>query len=267
MMLSRRALAVVLSRLLILSALLAAGCGQAAAPATPAAPAVEPTTVEQDPAEPTVTPEPTATPVPPTATPEPTATATATATVTPAPTLGPADGESFSAWCVEEGVSTQYITDPLTPLDTNRPGAVRDGALEVRNLPAGACVFLYTFNQPAPQGLKLNVYDTLSAEPWLTADLVPVESRPETVAAVLTHAYIVAPPAWDISYTFAVVDSAGSELRRDPVNLHRWEPPLCWNGMKPDLVTLRCPLQQDLHPWDPGYGQPVPTLTPGPEEN
>jgi hypothetical protein len=170
--------------------------------------------------------------------------------------------DSLSAWCIQEGVALSYISDPLKPLDNVRTGTIVNGALEVRNLPAGACVFIYSFNQPAPQGLKLQVFDSLNKEPWLTADLTPVQGQPQSAAVTLTHSYIVAPPAWEIHYQFALIDANGTELRRDPVNLHRWEPAICWNGQKPNVFTLRCPLQQDLHPWDPSYRTPFPTAVP-----
>lgn len=110
--------------------------------------------------------------------------------------------------------------------------------------------------------MTLQVYEERAQKPWLTADLAPLEGKPETLAATLRHTYIAAPPLWDVSYQFVVADASGKELRRDQVNLHRWKPALCWNGRLPNVLTLRCPLPQDLHPWDPSYGTPIPTFPP-----
>ena len=235
-------------------------CSPAAAPQPTAFPSPLPPATQT--AAPTPTAEPTATATA-AATEEPTAVPpTATSTPTTAPTLGPAADNSLSGWCLPEGVSVDYIESPLTPYPDSRIGTAANGAFEVRNLPAAACTFVYTFNQPAPQGLTLAVYSGDSSEPWMTAPLEALEGQPESVSATLTHTYITAFPFWQTAYRFAVLDSAGAEVRSDPVNLYRWQPELCWNGQLPDLNTLRCPLQQDLHPWDAGYGTPFPTPKP-----
>lgn len=194
----------------------------------------------------------------------PTAVPTATRTPTATATFGPAAADGLSGWCLPQGVSTQYIESPLTPYPDARIGALANGAFEVRNLPAAACVFVYRFNQPVPEGLTLAVYAPDSSEPWMSAPLEALADQPDTASATLTHTYITAFPSWQTSYRFAVLDDSGAELRSDAVNLYRWQPALCWNGALPDLNTLRCPLQQDLHPWDAGYGTPIPT--PKPEE-
>lgn len=223
-------------------------------PAPTATQAAEPTTA------------PTATDQPPTATVVPTATDTPTEAPMAEPTPGVIGASGLSAWCLPEEVSVTALQKPLEPPQTARIGEMVEGALEIRNLPVSACVFNYTFDQPAQEGLKLQVYEQRAKSPWLTADLLPVEGHPEMVMAILRHTYIVAPPLWNVSYTFTVVDSAGQELRRDAVNLHRWTPTLCWNGQPPNPITLRCPLAQDLHPWDPSYGTPVPTGQPEEED-
>jgi len=154
-------------------------------------------------------------------------------------------------------------TDPLNPPASARVGESSADGLEIRNLPAFACVFTYTLNGPVPDSLQLQVYEMRAEKPWLTAALTPVEGSPNTVSATLRHTYIIAPPLWDVSYKFALFDAgSAAELRRDTVNFHRWTPTLCWNGRKPNPITLRCPLAQDLHPWDAGYGTPMPTGLP-----
>ncbi len=195
----------------------------------------------------------TATPLPPTATPQPSAT----------PNLALAQ-DGLSAWCLPQNVLVSAASDPLAPPAKAQIGKIENGALEIRNMPWSACVFLYTFNQPAPSGLTLEIYDLNQKTPWWKADLTPISSKPTTVYTLLRHTYIIDPPLWNVGYEFAVRDANGTELHRDRVNLHRWVTGLCWQGTYPDVRTLYCPPQQDLHPWDPGYGKKLPTVTPRP---
>ena len=131
-------------------------------------------------------------------------------------------------------------------------------------MPFSICNFMYNFNQPAPAGLKLEIYDLNQKKPWWTTELKPVDAHPNMVYAPLRHTYIVNPPLWNVDYEFVIRDANGNELQRNQVNLYRWATGLCWQGTFPDPVTLYCPLQQDLHPWDPGYGKKLPTVTPRP---
>lgn len=251
---------------LLLSVLLVSACSPVAN--TVVAPTSEPTSVPPTAAQeivPSATPLPSATatqPSPPTATAIP-------PTQTPEPTETPAlaiVGEGLSGWCLPENTLLSAAENPLAPAETAELSAMVNGALEIRNMPWSACVFTYTFNQAAPDGLKLEVYEVGAQAPWLTSDLKPVGDKPEMVSTVLTHTYITAPPFWQISYEFALKDGNGQEIARTPVNLYRWQPPLCFNGQPPNVHTLRCPLWQDLHPWDPGYGEILPTFTPNPDD-
>lgn len=248
-------------RLLALAilAVFAAACTQAAPTAAPTAaqPTVaQPTAAPTEPATlaptsttaPTATTAPTDTPVPPTDTPEPTV----------APTLGTLE-DGLSAWCLPTGMLSTLFTDPAAPPQNAVFGAASAQGFEINSLPQTACTFIYTFNQEVTPGMKLQVFGLDQAAPWLTADLVPVESAPDSAAAQLSHTYITQPPFWDVSYDFVVVGEDGSEIRRDRVNLHRWKPKLCWNGQLPNLNTMLCPEMQDLHPWDPSYETPFPT--------
>jgi hypothetical protein len=167
--------------------------------------------------------------------------------------------DGLSAWCLPPGMLTTQYQDPAAPPQNAVLGAVTEAGFDVSNLPHTACTFIYKFNQAVQPGMKLQVYELNQKAAWLTADLVPVESVPDSAAAQLTHTYIIQPPLWDVSYEFVVVDAAGAEILRDQVNLHRWKPELCWNGQLPNINTLRCPLMQDLHPWDPSYRTPFPT--------
>lgn len=256
----------ILIRLFLLAVLIfGAGCTQAAVPVTTATFEVKPL-----PSSTTLPPTLTLETLPPTwtATPEPTATATvlpsATATNTPAPTFGPA-ADGISAWCLPEEADLLSTTDPANPPSFAKIAKWNGQSLEVNNLPSNGCVFLYTFNQNILDPLKLEVFAAGITGPFLTADLVPVPRNEKAAYAVLRHSYIITPPVWDISFTFVVSNSQGQKLRTDQVNLHRWVPKLCWNGRRPNPLTLRCPLPQDQHPWDPYYGTPMPTGEP--EEN
>jgi len=250
---------------LLLVGLLSSACSPAAPTSAPIA--ASPTTIQA--VEPSATPMPTAT-----ATEQPTATATATATEvpptnTPEPTATPAlalTADGLSGWCLPQNVLLSAASDPLSPPETAQIGAYTNDAFEVHNMPWSGCVFSYNFNQAAPEVLKLEVYEINAKSPWLTADLKPVEGKPEMVSALLTHSYIIDPPFWVINYEFALKDASGTELSRTPVNLYRWQSELCFNGNPPNVRTLRCPLWQDLHPWDAGYGKILPTFTPGPED-
>lgn len=245
-------------RLLALALLFvfAAACAQATPTAAPTV--AQPTTAPTETAtlaptattEPTATLAPTDTPIPPTNTPEPTATA--------APTFGPAE-DGISAWCLPNEMIATLFNDPAAPPQNAVFGAASTEGFEVNSLPHTACTFIYKFNQEVTPGMKLQVFELNQSAPWLTADLVPVAEAPDSVAAQLTHSYIIQPPYWDISYDFVVVDADGAEIRRDRVNLHRWKPKLCWNGIYPNLKTMLCNEMQDLHPWDPSYRTPFPT--------
>ncbi len=256
--------ALILSSLACL--LIMTACGSAS-PAAPSAAPVSDTAPAASAPTATATVEPTATPAP-SNTPEPTLTATLppptetpapTATVTPDPNALPV---GISGWCLPDEVMVSAASDPMKPPEAALIGTMVENGLEIRNQPFSVCVFRYTFEQAAPQGLTLEIYDINQKTPWWKAELTPVEGHPNTVYTQLRHTYIIDPPLWEVHFEFAVRDSGGAELQRDVVNLYKWETGICWQGNKPDPVTLYCPLQQDLHPWDLGYGTALPTVTP-----
>ncbi len=257
-----------LASLVLLLVITACGPAGTTQPAAPAA---------------TLAQESTATPLPPTAPAAATATAaapTATNTEAPLPTATQIPSmptpqpsptadlaglqKGISGWCLPQDVLVSAADDPLKPPERAQQGKIVNGALEIRNMPFSICVFLYAFEKPAPSGLKLEIYDLNQKTPWWKSDLTPVDGKANLVFTRLRHSYIVDPPLWSVGYEFVVRDSSGAELQRDVVNLHRWTTGLCWQGTLPDPVTLYCPLQQDLHPWDPGYGKKLPTVTPRP---
>lgn len=191
-----------------------------------------------------------------------TSTSAPTFTNAPEPTLGLV-GDGLSGWCIPEGVSLSLLDQKNTPPENAKVGKFTNGEFDINDLPVGACLFRYSFNKTAPEDAILEIYDSNPTSPWLTIKLTPVSEDPQTIAGVATHPYIIAPPFWDISYTLVLKDGSGAEIQRDTLNLHRWKPGKCWNGQYPNINTMRCPLQQDLHPWDIGYNTPIPTLTPG----
>jgi hypothetical protein len=230
-------------------------------PTAPAAAAPEQNATATFPPPPTATSAPTNTEVP-TATPTPLPTSTPEPTATPQLALAQ---DGFSGWCLPENVLVSAASDPMNPPPAAEKSKIVDNALEIRNMPFSVCIFMYKFNQTAPAGLKLEIYDLNQKIPWWKTDLNPVDGQTGTVYTRLRHTYIVNPPLWNVSYVFVVRDANGTELQRSQVNMHRWATGLCWQGTYPDPITLYCPLQQDLHPWDPGYGKKLPTVTPKPK--
>lgn len=233
---------------------------QAQATATTKAPALPTATQASTPTAPPVATATTAPTQAPTETLAPTSTSVPP-TPTSVPTLGFAE-PALSGWCVEPDTLLLSTADPASPPANARIGKQNGSAFEINNLPSNGCVFMYTFNQPVPQGLKLAIFDLNQKKPWLETDLSAVNGKPDSAAAILRHSYIIAPPLWKVSFTFAVSDASGNTLRSDRVNLNRWIPRTCWNGQPPNVFTLRCPLAEDLHPWDPSYRTPIPTYIP-----
>ena len=229
---------------------------------------VQPTQTAQ-PEQPTLPPPTPTNPIPTsTETQIPTATAvpaTATATATPIPPLALTE-QGISGWCQPD--ASYVLPASYTPAANGKPIAYTNGAIEVNGLPSSACQFFFTFNQPLSadvlKGIQFQAFETKATKPWLTAALEPVADQPNTAGLVTTHTFIIAPPFWDVSFEFALVNADGTVILRVPANLHRWKPAKCFNGMYPNINTLRCPLWQDLHPWDPGYGKFLPTFTPEP---
>ncbi len=260
-------ISLLLTGILLTCSMLVAACSPTGA--APAAANTQPPAPTNTAVQNTATLPPTATAVP--------AVSTATAaptdippTATNAPTAAPALAlaqDGLSAWCLQPDTPIEQITaqisDPLNPPAGALLGKTVAGTFEIRNLPSSGCVFTFKFNQPAPAGLKLQVYDQSSSGPWLTTDLQPISGQPDTLMVALRHSMIVAPTWWDVNYRFSIVNASGEELWGDTIGMHRWNIDYCWNGRKPrDVNNPRCPLVQDLHPSDPGYGTPVPTAKP-----
>ncbi len=231
---SRSSKLVYLLSLVLPAVLFIAGCtptATAVIPANtvkPAAPAVAPSPTQ----EPTQAP----TPVPATATALPTATAQATATATSAaatptateaatiPQANQQPDQAVAAWCLPFDAAVSNAKDPLQPPANAKKAKYANGVLELRNLPSNGCVILYTFDNAAPTGLKLEIYELKQKKPFFTVDLQPVSSKAETVWAFIRHTMIVAPPKESLSFTLVVRDPLGQVLHSDQVNIHSWVP-------------------------------------------
>jgi len=238
----------------------------------PKANAVAPTsTAEASTAEATATQAPTeavatATPLP-TNTEVPTQTAlppTATATVLPSPTAVPAlalkEG-GFSAWCYPDNQVTAPPSGKgisVAPEGTNKSSVV-DGVPNV-TIPGYSCNYVFEFNQPAPEGLKVEIYDWLQKKPIFNLPLDVASDNPNAVVLSTTNSYLSKRVFWEYTYKFVVKNADGTELWNNPVKLNvPWRPAICLAGVYPKASSLRCPLRQDSHPWDAWYGKtPVP---------
>lgn len=223
-----------------------------AATAAPAAATTAPSAV-------TTAPSATIAPVLPTA--EPTAippSPTVEPTIPPTPTTPPAtptsapQADKLTAWCMPAGYFPVSATTDPTIMPTNGiTGSTVKGTLSFQ-VPFSSCTFVYTFGQPKPAGTTLQVYD-LSSTPWLTVTLKASSSNPNVMYAVLTHTYITNPPLWSTTYRFVVAAPDGTKIKEDSIIFHRYTPALCWNGLLPNVNTLTCQKQQDIHPWDASY--------------
>jgi hypothetical protein len=203
------------------------------APAEPAATATASPAPATATSAPTETPLPSATPTDvPTETPEPTATAT------PLPALAVLTDNGFTGWCIPQDMA--YKADSEVMPTGGVAGTIKNGILALKT-PANACAFVFTFNQAAPQGLKLEIYSLSQSTPWLTVDLAQSKQNPLIAYAILTHSYIKEPPFWSIVYRVVVKTADGTPAYDNKVDIRKWEPYLCWDFSVPDPVTLKCP--------------------------
>jgi hypothetical protein len=220
-----------------------AGCGQAATPAPKQAEPQAPAATATQALPPTFTPlpSPTATEAP-TATPEPSATPTEPPTATPLPALAVlADG--FNAWCAPQDYDLITPTGPDAP-DYARKLAKQGDQLNVP-IPAAYCVLAFHFNQAAPQGAVLTIYD--SNNPFLRLPLQAADGKPDEVWTTVKHSYVVNPPFWSVVYRLSVSGSDNQELWSNSVAFVKPLPKPCPFGGYPDPVTLYCTITD---PWE-----------------
>ncbi|NPV56376.1 MAG: hypothetical protein HPY76_06880 [Anaerolineae bacterium] len=213
---------------------------QADASATPIPPAATATQ-----APPTPEPSPTSAP---TALPSPTLEPTATAV--PALAMLP---DGLSGWCLPVGDPTAANSTP----DAKPAGAV-DVVTENDQVNVigefSRCYFFAAFNQPLPDGVLIKFFD--GGSNFYQSAVQPLSTDPNTGWALVDHTYLVNPPAWELYFRIDVVAVDDTPFYTSTYHVARgWEPNMCWNGTLPNPITLRCPLRQDLHPWDAGYGE------------
>ncbi len=170
--------------------------------------------------------------------------------------------EGLNAWCFREGVlfPEKYIDANATMPEYADAYGFVSGALEIINIPKSSCTFIYNLDQPLAAGTTMNIHDIGQKKPWLTSQLIQSAADPNTAFVTTTHAFIVNPPGWDFSYDFVLNGPDGSLIRTDRVNIHRWDPGVCWDGVKPYWPSLLCREKQDSHPWDYGYTPPPPEV-------
>lgn len=231
-------------------------CTTAPTPTAAPEPTQAPTAAASATLEPTV--------VPPTNTPEPTATLVPSPTpVTPTPTNTPVPPEEqVTGWCIprEKAMTVKASPDPVMMPDGAEPMGLKGGALEIVT-PALSCTLVFNLGQPVDEGALLHLVDRLG-HPWLTTDIIIAPNDPNKGYAVLTHTYVTDPPAWETIYGLEAKNASGENLWAGSLNINKgWLPAPCWDGQLPNPVTLRCHLQQDLHPWDYAY-TPLPPGTP-----
>lgn len=228
----------------------------ACTPATPPAPTSAPTNTA---APATATPqpptaEPTATPAPPTSTPA--------ATATPEVVTTQVSG-GVVAWCLpkDHAMLTQADRDPAQIPADIAPSTLENGAYSLIT-PAQVCSMAFTLNNPVAPETILQVLDAYN-NTWLELKLSVSTTNPNVGVAMITHSYIVEPPFWEIIYPVRLLAPDGSEIWSGKINAQRgWRPEPCWDGTLPNVSTLYCPKQQDLHPWDPAYTPVAPTPAP-----
>jgi hypothetical protein len=191
---------------------------------------LQPPTATEPPA-PTATEQPSATETP-TATQEPTATQPPTAT--PVPPLAVLE-DGFSAWCAPQEYAGMTVTAPDAPAYANLL-KVSGSAMQVK-IPAAYCTFAVRFNQPAPAGASLVIFDGSSA--FLSRPL-DISAQPDVAWTTVSHDYVINPPLWEISYRVAILGPDGKELWSNPIKFAKPLPVPCPYGGLPDPVTLYC---------------------------
>lgn len=183
--------------------------------------------------------------------------AVAAATPTPIAEVAADLPDGMELWCLPEGVP--FPKDPTEVEKSTRAVDIEFSDSFVLKGPYSGC-FLQLPAESQYEDAKIAVFDQSNSAAWYTRNLVKNE---DGLIATLTHSYIVNPPMWQAHYRLEIQNGDGDVLFSTPMYYQRkWQADRCWNGNMPNPTTLRCPLQQDLHPWDAGYGKPLPTLKP-----
>ncbi|HEX9018282.1 MAG TPA: hypothetical protein VF806_03805 [Anaerolineaceae bacterium] len=237
--------AVAVCPVLVLILAILAGCTSAVAPLPTAT--QPPAATATQPAAPAAE-EPSATPtLPPTATLVPSVTPTLPPTATQVPPLALLP-DGFNVWCAPTNYAGTKPASPDTPDYANKLIAMGD-RLQVK-IPAAYCTVSFRFNQAAPTGATLVFYDGTS--PFLKVPLAAADSHPEEVWTSVTHAFVINPPLWEVTYKLSLLDSTGKEIWNAPVKFAKPTPEPCPFGGLPNPVTLYCtktdPYEIEPHP-------------------
>jgi hypothetical protein len=192
----------------------------------------------------TNTPLPSPTSVPPTATPAPTKTSAPSATALPPLAIVP---DGINPWCLSIKNFFAYAEGPNGPAsmpEGGQAGTVDKVTGRINfHIPAVSCTLVLAFNQPIPDGMKLQVWDARPQEPFIIYDMKANPSNPKEGYAILNHTYLIDPPAWWMDYTFVAVTADGREVLRSPVRVFKSLPEKCWDGSLPNPISLFCPIQ------------------------
>jgi hypothetical protein len=150
--------------------------------------------------------------------------------------------DGVSGWCAPQSFAGGKPTSPDAPAGVNLLGE-KDGVLQVK-IPAAYCAMAYRFNQPAPEGASLVIFD--GSSPFLKIPLTPVEGQPDLAWAPIIHDYAMNPPYWEVTFRLVVADAQDQELWSQPVTFAKPLPAPCPYGGLPDPVTLYCAVTDPL---------------------
>jgi hypothetical protein len=207
---------------------------------------INPPTATPTEVPPTETPLPSPTPIPPTETPLPTSTFTPAPTATPIPALAVAP-DGINPFCLTKKFFFAPEEGPNGP--ASKPEKASDATIDKKTgtisfpIPAISCTLVLKFNQPAPAGMKLQVWDARPQEPFITYEMTVNPANPNEVYALMDHTMIVDPPKWWMDYTIVVLTSDGKEVFRNAIRVQKRLPAKCWDGSYPNPITLFCPIQ------------------------
>ncbi len=148
----------------------------------------------------------------------------------------------LSGWCMPLGsTGPDDIDYGRYGMPTNgRPGYVENG-INIMHIPGQYCTLVFEFSSQIGSGGKVYVKQTHNNLSFYEVDLVQSASNPNVGYAHLSHNYVVNPPLWGVSYIIEAVDGNGNTRWSGEVLFQKTQPDLCWDGSKPDPVTMWCP--------------------------
>ncbi len=173
---------------------------------------------------------------------QPVSTSTPQATGTPETLAVLPDG--FSIWCLPKGSKPDENLIPVTgQAPENAYFAEKSGDTLTVTTQMQSCTFVATFNQPLPEGVRLQVKD-LNPTPFIDEELLVSAENRSMGYITLDHYFIVDPPYWEVTYQVVLLSIEGESLWEKPVLFKRgWQPAPCPNGLMPNPYTLECDTQ------------------------